>query len=417
MTHPVKWIFLLSLIISLAAWIGCEEDITSPDEGSPVPSIVSWEVPAKMAFNSPKTDRILVMVEDGQGPTDVPFVLCTLLDGGATIDTFTLWDDGSFYEVAAHLPWASTVSGDLVPRDGIFSRRISGQFVDQQTDVTFRFNAADLDGHTASTVDVAVEVRANSAPVLENPQLPDTLVSGFDPVTLSIRAYDPDDLDSLVRVWLEVEGSGKEDMELDGPDADDRWSISIERSFAVCIEGDFQFKFYAEDTFQEIGGPVGGLVTVENDPPTLSNLIAVDTMYLPTQADTSDTSELYVDVDDDQTLADIIEVTFTSVRNDTIPNPNIFYLFDDGTGADEVAGDGTYSQGIVLFWNNPVGKYTFTFRAKDCVDQLSDSLTHDMWVVPQPGTLATGEQKYFKEPMILPNDRLCNPFQAERRQR
>ena len=206
MTHPVKWIVLLPLIISLSIWIGCEEDITSPDEGSPVPSIVSWEVPVKMAFNSPKTDRILVVVEDGQGPADVPFVLCTLMDGGATIDTFALWDDGSFYEVEAHPPWANTVSGDLVPRDGIFSRRISGQFVDQQTDVTFRFDATDLDGHAATTVDVAVEVRANSAPVLEGPQLPDTLVSGFDPVTLSIRAYDPDDLDSLVRVWLEVEG-------------------------------------------------------------------------------------------------------------------------------------------------------------------------------------------------------------------
>jgi len=259
-----------------------------------------------------------------------------------------------------------------------------------------------------------MEVHANSAPVLDNPQLPDTLYSRFDPVILSIRATDSDDLDSLVRVWLEVVGSDKGEIELTGPDADNRWSITIERSFAAGIIGDFAFNFYAEDTFQEIGGPIGQTVTVENHPPVISNLIAPDTMYLPTQAEGSDTAALFLTVDDDQTLLDIYMVYFTSVRNDTIPNPTVFYLYDNGAGEDQTAGDGIYSQGIVLFWSNSPGKYTFTFKAKDMVEQESTPIVHDMWVIPNPNMSFGGQYPSKITLPVVQTDRTCHPFQMER---
>jgi hypothetical protein len=422
MIHWLKWTNLLRRTgilvcllfpILLLVWTGCEKEPTS-SEASPTPRITEWELPAKMAYNSPKTERIMVTVEDAQGPQDVPSVLGTILSDGTTIDTFSLWDDGSYYSVAVDSPWVGSISGDVVPGDGIFTRRITGQFVDQVTTVSFRFEATDLDGHSAQPVDVTVEVRANSAPVLEDPLLPDTLVSGFDPVTLSVRATDPDDLDSLVRVWLEVVGSGKDDIELSGPDANNRWSVAIDRSFAAGIIGEFPFNFYGEDTFQDIGGPVGQVVTVENNPPVIWDLVAPDTMVLPTQAVGTDTAELFLTIEDDQTLADIYAVYFTSVFNDTVPNPTVFYLFDDGLGADQVAGDGIYSQGIVLAWDNRPGKYTFTFVAQDLVEQESDPIVHDMWVVPSP-VLQGSPGMSRRTPITLSGERACNPFHLERR--
>jgi len=414
MIHFPNWSYALPLPILIAIWIGCEDEPTG-GETTPTPWITEWEVPARMAYNSPRTYRITVMVEDAQGPQNVPFALGTIVGDSATVDTFSLWDDGSYYSVAASPPWADSISGDLVPGDGIFSRRITGQFVDHDATVSFRFDATDSDGHTALSVEAAVELRANSAPVLEDPQLPDTLVSRFDPVTLSVRASDPDDQDSLVRVWLDVEGSGKGEIALTGPDQDQRWSVTIDRYFAAGIMGAYPFNFYGEDTFQEIGGPVGQTVLVENNPPVISNLVAPDTMVLPTEAVGSDTALLFLNVDDDQTSADVWAVYFTSVRNDTVPNPTVFYLFDDGSGADVTAGDGIYSQGIVLFWDDPPGKYTFTFIAQDLLAQTSVPIIHDMWVVPAPGVEASPELR-FQLPIVLRDDRSCSPFHLERRQ-
>jgi len=414
MIHLPKWTYALPLPILVLLWVGCEKEPTG-SEISPTPRITEWEVPARMAFNSPRNYRITVTVEDAQGPQNVPFALGTIMSDGATIDTFSLWDDGSYYSVTASPPWADSTSGDLVPGDGIFSRRITGQFVDHATTVSFRFDATDSNGHAADPVEVAVELRANSAPVLEDPVLPSLLESGFDTLTLSVRATDSDELDSLVRVWLDVQGSGKGEITLAGPDQDHRWSITIDRSFAAGIVGDYAFNFYGEDTFQEIGGPVGQTVMVENNPPVISNLVAPDTMVLPIQAVGSDTALLFLNVEDDQTLIDIWAVYFTSVLNDTVPNPNVFYLFDDGSGADVTAGDGIYSQGIVLFWNNTPGKYTFTFLAQDLLGQTSNPIIHDMWVVPPPGVQTSPELPYSIS-VAHGDNRACSPFQVERRQ-
>ena len=416
MSHRSYWTFILPLLLLILLGTGCEED-TSTGPEIKIPMITGWALPAKMAYNSPRTDRIVIIVEYPNGPANLQTMVGTILSGGTVIDTFSLLDDGSQYSATPHPPWATDVSGDLIPLDGFFSRRITGQFVDQPTQVTFRFKVADNDGHNSYPLEVAVEVRANTPPTLEDPVLPDTLYSGFDTLTISIRALESDDLDSVTQVWLDVLGSGKDDLELSGPDADNRWSLEIDASFAAGILGSYPFEFYAEDTFHEIAGPLSQQVYVENEPPTLSNLVMIDTFYLPPPEVGSDTTEIFLEVADEQTLADIAEVTFTSVLNDTVPNPNVFYLFDDGFGADQTAGDGIFSVGIVLFSNNTPGKYEFTFIAEDLVGQQSTPISQVLWVLPPPSGLSNASTM---PKWLLPsfrNDRLCNPFQTERRDR
>ncbi len=416
MSHRSYWTFILPFLLLILLGTGCEED-TSTGPENPTPVITDWELPAKMAYNSLRSDRIMIIVEDAQGPANLQTMLGTILSGNTVIDTFSLLDDGSQYSVTPHPPWATAISGDLIPLDGFFSRRITGQFVDQPTQVTFRFEVTDNDGHSAQPLEVAVEVRANTPPTLEDILLPDTLISGFDSLlVLSVRAIEPDDLDSVTHVWLDVVGSGKSDLELSGPSADNRWSLEIDASFAAGILGSYPFEFYAEDTFHEIAGPLTQQVYVENEPPTISNLVMIDTFYLPLPEVGSDTTNIFLDVDDDQTLTDIAEVTFTTVLNDTVPIPGVFYLFDDGYGADQTAGDGTYSVGIVLFSHNTPGKYDFTFMVEDLVGQQSDS-TQTMWVLPPPSGLSNAPILPNRLPPPVRDDRMCNPFQTERRDR
>ncbi len=357
----------------------------------------------------------MIIVEDAQGPANLQTMQGTILSGGTVIDTFSLLDDGSQYSATPHPPWANAVSGDLIPLDGFFSRRITGQFVDQPTQITFRFEVTDNDGHTAIPLEVAVEVRANTPPTLQDPILPDTLESGFDTLTISIRALESDDLDSVTHVWLDVLWSGKGDLELSGPDTDNRWSLEIDASFAAGILGLYTFEFYAEDTFHEIAGPLTQQVYVENQPPTTSNLVMLDTFYLPLPEVGSDTTEIFLDVDDDQTLADIFQVGCIVRLNGEITGG--FDLFDDGFGADSIAGDGIFSRGITLADSNTTGPYEFTFVAEDLVGQQSTPISQVMWVLPPPSGLANASILPNRLPPPVRDDRMCNPFQTERRDR
>ena len=65
MSHRSYWTFILPIVLLILLGIGCEEDTgTGPESTTPV--ITDWELPAKMAYNSSKTDRIIVIVEDAQ---------------------------------------------------------------------------------------------------------------------------------------------------------------------------------------------------------------------------------------------------------------------------------------------------------------------------------------------------------------
>jgi hypothetical protein len=426
---------ILLFLLPFLFGIGCEEETTAP-ESNPVPVITDWQIPVNMVYNYARGYRLVVQVEDAQGPANVPVVLGTILNNGSTIDTFSLWDDGSFYTVPAQPPWADSISGDLVPRDGFFSRRITGQFVNQPTHITFRFEVSDLDGHIGTPVEVPVEIRSNSFPSLQNPQLPDSLLSGFNDIVLSVTATDSDAQDSVIRVWLEVQGSDKGEIDLTGPDQNHHWSITIDSSFAAGIQGTYPFQFYAEDTFQEITGPVGQNVYVENVPPVLDSLVMPDTMFLPTTPGDCDTADIFLWVSDRQSLLDIYSVTFTTVLNDTGQVHGPYGLSDDGTGADQTAGDGIYSQGIVLCHENTPGKYDFTFVAEDLVGQQSTPIVHTLWVIASvttppliPPRIAGGKSTapplsphgVLKSPAVVVGDISrngpnCNPFQAERRQ-
>ena len=408
MNHRSHWTLLLPFLLLLLFGMGCEEETPLPPPGPEV-VVSEWQVPANMVYNYARSYRIVARVLNLNNPTGLPVVLCTILNGTVTIDTFSLWDDGSFYSVPAQQPWADSISGDLVPCDGFYSRRITGQFVNQPTVVDFVFSTPCCD-----TDPIPVEIRSNTFPTLQNPQLPDSLLNGFDDITLSVTATDSDAQDSVIRVWLEVEGSDKGEIDLTGPDVNHHWSLAIDSSFAAGIQGSYPFQFYAEDTFQEITGPVGQVVTVENAPPILDSLVMLDSMFLPITPGDCDTTDIFLWVSDRQSLLDIYTVTFTTVLNDTGQVHGPYGLSDDGTGADQVAGDGIYSQGIVLCHENTPGKYDFTFIAEDLVGQQSAPIVHTLWVIASvatpplsPPTIVVGETSR--------NGSECYPFQVERR--
>jgi hypothetical protein len=119
-------------------------------------------------------------------------------------------------------------------------------------------------------------------------------------------------------------------------------------------------------------------ITRINAPPTLSNLVAPDTVSLPQTGTVS--IPMSVDVSDSNGLSDVREVFFRSLDSSN-PTGKVF-LFDDGAAShgDLAAGDGTYSVIIVLSSTNDRKTYRFAFQASDASGDTSATLLHRLTV-------------------------------------
>ncbi len=79
-----------------------------------------------------------------------------------------------------------------------------------------------------------------------------------------------------------------------------------------------------------------------------------------------DTAYIYVDAYDPDGLSDIDSVYFMVTRPDGSSNGLHFHMHDDGEAGDIMAGDGTYTLGILApDPENQSGDYVFTFYAWD----------------------------------------------------
>ncbi len=121
------------------------------------------------------------------------------------------------------------------------------------------------------------------------------------------------------------------------------------------------------------------VISSNNRPPIISDLIVPDTMYVP--ASGSNLYKVSVFVSDADGLASIEAVTFSSYRsNGTLAD--IFTLFDDGaTGSgDAVKGDGRYTLTIQLPAGTARQYRDFVFSAKDKSGAVSNSLTKRIYI-------------------------------------
>lgn len=114
--------------------------------------------------------------------------------------------------------------------------------------------------------------------------------------------------------------------------------------------------------------------------PTISNLIATDTVRLPVSGEIP--IPLHISVSDSDGLADIKEVFF---RNLDFSDPTLkVFLFDNGNildNGDSIAGDGIFSRIIKLKYDNTPKPNRLEFQAKDFSGMLSNKIIHTLYVV------------------------------------
>lgn len=379
-----EWITLIGILNVL--FLSCSKQ--SPIAGEQkAPQLTDLIAPEVLYADSPIKHILWVRVTDPQGLDDIKMVSYRIFQSDLEVPIFTdtLHDDGC--------------SGDIIPKDGIYTGQINSEFAKGQTGLYWlRVKAVDKSENQSNELSSEIEVKSgveNLSPVLSNPVLPDTiLLDSMRDFLTSVEVFDPQGLEDVVAVIYQVYPptqpvpSLEDTLKDDGTDGDlipgdGTYSRRIDTSFARGQTGDFFFRFQAIDRAGNQSNPPVRLVKVlsgVNLPPLISNLVAPDTVSRSVGGEYL----LTLDVTDPQGLDDIARVFFNSYKPDSTPSTgNPFLMRDDGQGGDVVEGDGTYSYLLIVPVDPPIqlGDYRFEFQAEDKSGAKSNLIIHIITVV------------------------------------
>ncbi len=234
---------------------------------------------------------------------------------------------------------------------------------------------------------------------------PDTVDSEEAPaepsgqVTITVIATanvdDPDGLADIARVDYSVTRPGDPRFSFTGELQDD--GISPDSSLSdgiyagnvsITIDpndiGNYAVEFFATDHTGFTSNVIRlgfTVIRTQNQPPSISNLQAPDTVQLPQIG--SILFLMTVDATDPEGLSDIAEVFFRSLDSS---DPTFkFQLKDDGNAqvsGDVLAGDGTYSILVQLSSTNVPGTFRFEFQAVDKSGAVSNTILHTLTIIP-----------------------------------
>lgn len=152
----------------------------------------------------------------------------------------------------------------------------------------------------------------------------------------------------------------------------------ITTTVTPLLVGDLTFSFTAYNTMGVSGNSASHVLHLYNSrnlPPVVDSVSVPDSVQL----DPSATVLLIITarVHDPDGLMDIAHVYFNSYKPDGTPSTNNpFYMYDDGTHGDAVAGNGIYTLTIQLPPGTPTGIYKFVFYCVDRSGAVSSPVTH-----------------------------------------
>ena len=342
--------------------------------------------PEKLFTVSTIDHYISVHVEDPQGRENISQVSCNIYNSGNTssaIAVIQLQDDG--------------VAGDIIPLDGTFTSAINADSLGgNEGAFTLTFIAEDADGNTSESLSAELTVvdgEENLMPSIEKLSVPEfAALSDTLPHFISVTVTDPqgrNDIDIVaLNIYNQTSSNPVTEARLydDGTNGDvtandGLFSLLLDPGFHRNQIGTFTFHVQAFDKSGAASNPLTQRVkvlTFQNDPPFVFNLVAPDTMNLLPDAAAS--TVLKVSVTDPQGLSDIYSVFFNTYKPGNVPSSgNPFKMADNGqtdANGDEIAGDGVYSLRIFLPPDTETGEYTFIFEAEDKSEAKSNQITH-----------------------------------------
>jgi hypothetical protein len=165
---------------------------------------------------------------------------------------------------------------------------------------------------------------------------------------------------------------------------DNIYSAYVDIQIHRSLVGNFVIKMWCQDQYNNRSNtfllPLN--ITRFNHAPIISNLIAPITLHR------GNVLTLQIQVADSDGMADINEVSYKSLKPDGTyaNNGNFIQMYDDGNplfpSGDVVAGDGIYTYSTDQTQTAPLGTYVYTFKALDHLHALSNTITHQMTLLP-----------------------------------
>ncbi len=325
----------------------------------------------------------------GVDPLSVDSVKVFIYDSLYTpLPAFHLYDDANAFTLTNALEFCSDRSGDNVSNDGIYSRMVNAWFADSTEGIYHFLAIAWRDAETAETPYNSIMVASSQPPVLSGLNFPDSLESGFSPTQISLQVYDPDisDFDSIAAVFMLLyspSGAFLDSFQLEPMDNAANYGTLLTPDIAVGYTTEtYSFAFRAWDSYNVISDSLVKEVYMENLAPLLMFPVLPDTIELPGVNDTT-AFPIMITCWDDQTIADIAQVTVQTLKPDDSWGTEID-LFDDGdliANGDTTEGDSVYSRIVEIWPSNLLGLYRFYFRGEDKTGNQSE-LIDTLWVVP-----------------------------------
>jgi len=393
---------LLPIFFLLLVWLfySCEVEDSGPVMPPQEPTQIEYIVlPDNIVLNSDYFHTFQVALSGAAFEGDV---LCEIKDSDDnSLSLFSLYDDANAYLIENTPAYVSETSGDVVAGDGIYTRKLNSLFTDSEGAYTAIFKVLSSDTSVNLTTESIFNIYENQPPIIYPlDSTITTLESGFNPFDLNIRVEDPQGWEDIVEVKFELIKSGfplNLEYVLSDPDMDSVFTYNMQPSFAIGLEtGDYEFRFSAEDSLNEMSYLPDIPVFIENGVPILSDG-AIDSGEVILLPDPGDTTEVKVTVAvfDPQTLGDIDSVYINYERPEYVPfeirwtfgYPMAdngldwdFELYLEGLPylGDETPGDGIFTFTKLYTSTADTGLHKFHFHCVDLADNIADSITVEL---------------------------------------
>jgi len=348
--------------------LGCENNSTEPEPHHP--SLKLIQLDSVWVLNSERLQNVTVEAENIISG-DVT-VLCIIQDNSNQNSQFMLYDDGNAGRWENSNEFADSLSGDSVPGDGVFSRRITSNFAADIGEHTFTF-ILNTDNF-ADTISALALVRNNSPPEFVSHTEDDSVFSGGvgDNFTIALSDIDGNVEIANADVVIYRSSPPSEDaayFEMDRI-ADDQWSWNDKATISVGLAtGDYSVAYRAQDNYfsqiEEWTYSDTFSVWLENLPPTITSVEGEDTVWIPQSSSDTISFDFTITVEDDQSVTDLDTLHLTLLNSDDVELAKFIYI-DGRGGLDTTPLDGIFRSGFSANGSNQApAEYKFLWTPTD----------------------------------------------------
>ncbi len=385
-----KKTFGLGLMLLLLGTSACRDAVNEQEPGRP--EIKAVEMPTSWNTNSVEKVTVELRGAHGDGPSFLTGAAFKVFNAdNAVVFEGTLLDDGGY----------DSNSGDVLAGDGVYRNRyVPGDITSLTGVYRFEFRLSDKNGVVEKKETGPVLFAFDAAPEVISISVPSLLPSGFKPLLITARVTDPDSLEEIEEVTLDVLRNGVSVLadvyvlQREGAVSDSLYSLLIDSSFAAGLQGSYTFSVNATDRFGVSGTPLTQKVQLENEGGRIIKVDMPDQVQRPAVAGDLTIVPIYAFVVDPQGNGDIDSVYFFAQKPDSTfsNNGNPFLMVDNGRpfnmdnpfveAGDVRADDGIYTLMTLISSSAEAGTYVFTFYMRDKLNHLTPVYTDSIEVLP-----------------------------------